>query len=597
MPTRIRASDSITSENTMSRILIALAAMFALNAHAIDLSLTPLGIAAAALQPGQSAKFNTPGYQALPWLSDSFYYGDGAAWNPTTQQIEFVASPVGGTPRYRYTYNLERDQWATEYMPWQTSGHGYDSNTIDAAGTHCFVKYYGPVTCRQSDGSWPALPLPPKPWAPGTDQALTYWPGHGLVLTSRDGQIAIWDGQAWTKVVGAAVWGAYHTWSVLVGDVVYTGANAYAYRLEFVGGQYALTALSAAPWNIAGNVAQHTTDGNHLLVASNQVPSVAGGTLGAWIEFDGANWIARPDLASGAIAVKWHYYVVYIPEIQAIVTMSARTPTSHDVWIVKVGAAAPPPPPPPPDVCASAGVLICDKFDGSPLAGTIYPASSGLTKPYVADGLLNMQVVSNGGKDTGYYKVKFPSVGEGEMIAFAYSKRIDAEAMKHQGSKDFIVWGPAWAPSCTTQQVVMTHMYAGQVPIVYRSCGLGIKIDLADGDRLWQNGDFDCRYRSAKVGDYSKCHTKTADKWARYYVEIKVGHYGQADSRITAQVKTDGQWHPMMDFAFTLPSTVPLEAMMLTGYMTNEPIFEHPLGRVAFDDFIVSAQPLDLNLL
>lgn len=254
------------------------------------------------------------------------------------------------------------------------------------------------------------------------------------------------------------------------------------------------------------------------------------------------------------------------------------------------------------DACDQPGVLSCDRFDGAPLTGVIVRASSRLTTPWVENGVLNMEVIraagTRGAVDTGHYRLRFPSVGEGRMLAFSYSKKVDAVANEFTGAKDWIAWGPHWAPSCTSQQVVMTHMYDKQVPVVYRSCGLGIKIDIPGGDYLWHNGDFDCRFRDAKAGRVDKCHTKVAGQWATYYVEIHVGKYGQPDSRVVVHVKTaDVGWRKMMDFPFTLPSTVPLETMMFTGYMTNGTPYETSGGRVEFDDVIVADRPMDLELL
>lgn len=249
------------------------------------------------------------------------------------------------------------------------------------------------------------------------------------------------------------------------------------------------------------------------------------------------------------------------------------------------------------DVCAQPGVVACDRFDGKPPVGAIYQASSKLTKPYIKDGVLWMEVVSQGGKDTGHIRYHPPFVGEGGFLAYSYRKMLDAEAIKHEGMKDWILWGPKWAASYTSQQIVLTHMYAQQVPILYRSGGLGLAPTLADGDKLFQNGDFDCRYRDAKNGRVTKCHTKAAAQWARYYVEVRVGHFGQEDTRVTNWVRTTGPWQKVHEFTTTLPDKVALEVLAFMDYRTNEGYYEHPLGLTAFDDIIISTQPLDRALL
>jgi hypothetical protein len=598
------------NKHLISAALLALS----ISVGAVDLATTPLGIAAAALQVGQAAKFETPTYQSIPMDFDQFYYSDGAPWNPVAQRIQFVASGLQGDPRHFYLYDVATDTWSVDDTgSWVGIGHGFDSNAIDTvSGVHYFAKYGGPVLQRSANGTWDALP--PAPFTIGTTPALEYLPGAGLVLASRSGNIAVWNGVTWTQITGAVSWGITENWATTVGEVTYIGTTTFVYRLKRDAAQpngYLLERMPDPPLPIGNSKALHVSDGGNLLVAMKN------GT--AWYEFDGVAWKPRPELVSGAVVNKWHYHIAYVPDLSVIVTMSMRGGV-RDVWIVKVGD---PPPPPPPatcvpnevipfeyrglplcsaeavkrDVCDQPGVFACDRFDGAPLTGSIVRASSKLTTPWVADGVLNMAVVSMGGKDTGHYRVRMPSISEGGLLAFTYRKRLDAEAMKHNGSKDFIVWGPHWAPSCTTQQVVMTHMYSAQVPIAYRSCGLGISSRLPDGDHVWHNSDFDCRYRDAKAGRVAKCHTKTANQWATYYTEIRVGHYGQPDSTITMHVKTADGWRKMMDFPFMLPSNVPLEQIMLTGYMTNETIYEHPGGRIAFDDFIASTQPLDMALL
>lgn len=593
------------------RIILALNLLLAgWTAQAIDLSTTPLGIAAAALQVGQSAKFETPGYQSLPWLADSFYYGDGAVWDSAEQQIQFVASPVGGTPRYRYTYDAATDMWATELMPWQTNGHGYDSNALNDAGLHCFARYGSQVGCRQPDGNW--VDLPTLPWAPGTVQALEYLPGAGMVIVSRQGSVAVWNGAAWVNILGAAAWGNTGTWVTTVGNIAYLGSGLYVYRLD---ANLTLTRMTDPPWTMGNNQALHATDGTKLIVAKKD------GT--AWVEFDGASWTLRPELVGDAVKGNHHYHVAFVPELGVIVTMSARTPTLHDVWLVKVANGTTPVEPPPapictpqsvippaywglplcsaearvPDACDQPGVVICDRFNGQPPVGAIYQASSKMTKPYIKDGVLWMEVVSGGGKDTGHIRYHPPFVGEGGFIAFSYRKMLDAEAIKHPGMKDWILWGPRWAPSYTSQQLVATHIYPPQVQILYRSGGLGLAPTFADGDKAFQNGDFDCRYRAARADRVDGCHTKVANQWAHYYVEVRVGHFGQPDTRITNWVRTDGAWQKVHDFTTMLPSQVALEALAFMDYRTNEGYYEHPLGLTAFDDIIVSTQPLDLALL
>lgn len=295
-------------------------------AQGADLSQTVLGRLAATLKPGQASRVVTKDYDALPWPPNVFYYGDGAAWNPIKQRIEFVASPTGGKPRYRHVYDLASDHWSAELVPWQGNGHGYDSNAVDEHGRHCFAKYSGGVVCREEDGSW--VELPPAPWQPGTVQALETFPGRGLVLVNRSGLVALWDGRKWMEIPGAAEsWGNTGTWATTVGKAVYLGAGAAVFRLDC---DLKLERMPDPPWPMGNNQALHTTDGSRLLVARLDGA--------AWLQFDGTTWTERPDLVSGAVINLYSDFITYIPELSAIVTMTQRA-SDHQMWMLKVANA------------------------------------------------------------------------------------------------------------------------------------------------------------------------------------------------------------------------------------------------------------------
>lgn len=308
---------------TSRHLLACCAALISAMAHGADLSQSLLGRLAATLAPGQASKVDAHDYDHLPWQPDSFYYGDGAAWNPQQQRIEFVASPVGGSPRYRYVYDVASDHWSAELVPWQGSGHGYDSNAVDEHGVHCFAKYGDHVVCRGTDGQWEELPE--TPWQPGTVQALETFVGRGLVLVNRTGTVAVWNGHRWLNINGAErSWGNTGTWATSVGDAVYLGAGSAVFRLDC---NLELTRMPDPPWTMGNNQALHTTDGDQLLVAR--------GDGEAWLAFDGKTWSERPELVSGAVVNRFHYYVTYIPELSAIATMSQRS-SVHEMWLIKV---------------------------------------------------------------------------------------------------------------------------------------------------------------------------------------------------------------------------------------------------------------------
>lgn len=599
------------TEAALGLIFAVLVSLASMEARAVDLTKTALGQAAATLQPGQAVKFNTPTYQTIPMEGDQYYYGDSAVWNPVKQRIEYVAAAVTGSPRHYYLYDVATDQWSVDDTGlWAGNGHGFDSNAVDTvSGIHYFAKYGGPVVQRDdASGTWTALPA--TPFVLGTTPALEYLPGAGLVVASRNGNIAVWNGAAWTNIAGASAWGNTENWVSVVGDTAYIGVASIMYSLKKDATQdsgYKLTLMPAPPVPMGNSLALHTTDGTHLIVA------LKSGAM--WYEFDGSAWKERPELVSGAVVNRWNYYVAYIPELQSIVTMSMRG-TVREVWIVKTGAAISPPPPPPPvdcvppsqykpmcvvdttpvrSRCDQPGVVICDDFVKVP-AGFFYPGAS---MPYVENGMARFTLPAWCDNNcAGEYRVKFPDITAGGVFAWSFGVRADAQALSMEGLKRFIGYGPSDAPSCTSQQIVMTHMYAQQVPIMYRSCSIGIAPRLADGDVLFQQGDFDCRYRAAKVGNVAKCFTPKPGVWVDFYAELHVGHKGVNDTTYVMHVREDGgPWRKLYDVTYALASDAPFAVLALTPYGTNIVPSDHPTGRIDYRNLIVATKPLDLALL
>ena len=310
-------------------LTLVVSALLATSAQAIDLKTTPLGIAAAAMQPGEIKQYPNDSFLVdVPWHDPRlFYYGDGAAWNAANACIEFVPSPTGGTPRYLLQYCLDTDKWSAERTPEWDNGHGYDSAATDPNGDLYFARYGGPVMRYQhTTQTWSQLP--DLPWQAGSVQSLTWFPRKGLVIASANGRVALWDGTHWLDIAGAHAWGLTGAWSTLVGDAVYMGAYesklaSSVYKLDST---LTLTRMPAPPIVVGNAKSYQTTDGKDLLVAE------ANGA--AWFRFDGTTWSEGPFPASGAIIDKHQYYVTYIAPLNIIVTMGTRA-SIHEMWIIK----------------------------------------------------------------------------------------------------------------------------------------------------------------------------------------------------------------------------------------------------------------------
>jgi hypothetical protein len=240
-------------------------------------------------------------------------------------------------------------------------------------------------------------------------------------------------------------------------------------------------------------------------------------------------------------------------------------------------------------ICAQPGILVCEEFDDEP-AGLLTP---GAAMPTVADGLLTLTIPSGSPANAGgAYRVTFPPIGEGGLIAFHYRIRADAAALALPGRKEFILW--RGAASCTDLQLAQSHRYDTPVVAPYTACGSGsTTIKLPGGDYLVHYPDYDCRYHALKRGDYAGCVISEPDVWDDYYVEVAIGHYGAPDSRLTMWHRKDGgPWKRYIDTAtHTFRGHGGFEQFMLTAYMTGKKPVPHPPGRVDYDRLIIATEP------
>jgi hypothetical protein len=249
-------------------------------------------------------------------------------------------------------------------------------------------------------------------------------------------------------------------------------------------------------------------------------------------------------------------------------------------------------------VCNQPGIFVCDNFgDSASLDGQLI---AGDTMPKLDGGHLIFDIPSGSSANPGGdYRVQFPPVGEGQFMAFAYRVKANAAANALEGRKEFILW--RGASSCTDLSLVQTHFYRTSVLVPYTECGSRtFYTPLGANDYQWHFPDYDCTYVRIKQGDLAGCAITHDDKWEDFYVEIRLGTFGQPNSRVVMWNKTEGQtWKRYISRDdFTFNGNGGFHNFMLTPYMTGKvPGVPHARGEVRYDHLIMSTQPFDVDSL
>jgi hypothetical protein len=254
------------------------------------------------------------------------------------------------------------------------------------------------------------------------------------------------------------------------------------------------------------------------------------------------------------------------------------------------------PPLPNAEICKRDGVFHCEMFDDA----IIEPAKlyTGTTMPVVEDGRLVMQIPElSGANPGGDYRITFPAVGPGKMLAFSFRVKADTGAVSIAGRKHFVLWGGR--ASCTGLELAQTH-HGSAVVMPYTECGAtNTYIPIAGTtDYRLHYPDYDCKYQQVKAGNFDGCVISVADVWDHFYIEIAMGEPDTPTSRLTMWHKKEGEkWRRYIhrtDWTFrgSKDSQNGWNNLMLTPYVTGkDPTVASPNGRVEYDELVMSTKP------
>ncbi len=610
-----------------------------------DIHDTVLGKLAAATPVGEWMELPAPSLKAIS-LGDlsysTFYYTNKGYHNPVSNKLSWIGGPGNccanphGPMFRRLDYDMAADQWAlTLKTQWPTftsgAGHGGDANAIDkASGDEYFALPSDRIYLMRGGNEYQ---LPPVPFATGRNtvepaiewfpeaDALIYVGGSGTHLAAyRDGAWAVIPVPAPTPTQTPNGWGNYNQVAQYdpVHKQIWLGGGFKSYRLD---ANLKLTRLADPPFNISINSAWHGADPNtgHFISTRSSDRS--------WWDFDlqADKWTPlsppRNALAVGEPLMKSAFtHVVYqIPELGGILyvgnywtqryvrfyraSATPEPPVSDKCIPAEFNTAPPlafcPLVPPVADICAQPGVFICEKFDTIG-KGVI---TAGNSTPRIDAGNLVFTIPSGSGANAGgEVRWRFPPLGEGKFLAFAYTIKADAPALTLPGRKEFVLW--RGASSCTDLEFAQSH---GSTPMVmpYAHCGSSfghVHYSIGGGNFQMHEGpnpgDFNCTYHSMQQ-TLDGCAISIPDRWQTVYAELDIGHYGQPDSKIRMWLRTeDGPWRQYIDRKnFTFNGSGGFEQFMLTVYMTGKKPVAHPPGEVRYDYLIMGSQPIDKELL
>jgi len=178
----------------------------AVSPAAPNASVSMLAQTAAMLAPGQSVKlptrltgagtiYGSEGETFIQW-ADSGYY------DPIRREIGFVGKIAGSgaAPYHWLVYDESSNTWSNSREVWSTAnstGHGYDHNTIDPATGTVYHREFGDNKVHVWNGSWSDTPS----WSQDTTivGGLSWFPGVGLMY--NDGKrLMRYSGGAWSQV-------------------------------------------------------------------------------------------------------------------------------------------------------------------------------------------------------------------------------------------------------------------------------------------------------------------------------------------------------------------------------------------------------------
>lgn len=203
----------------------------------VSTPLTVLATAAASLSAGQSVKLST----SLPASTliyssenaDMIQWGGSAYYDPTRKEVGFIGKRDSSEYPYHWlVYNETANTWSNSRAVWSsanTSGHGYDHNTIDPATGTVYHRPYGSKTVQVYNGSWSTLPA----WTPNTAiiGGLSWFPGVGLIY--NDGAYLLrYSGGSWTTLAsyGGDDYVQFSEYNSTANVLIFGGGSSGVYR-------------------------------------------------------------------------------------------------------------------------------------------------------------------------------------------------------------------------------------------------------------------------------------------------------------------------------------------------------------------------------
>lgn len=261
--------------------------------------------------------------------------------------------------------------------------------------------------------------------------------------------------------------------------------------------------------------------------------------------------------------------------------------------------------------CSGAGVVRCVGFDDqSDIAPdkALYPAGDGRFRGSIDPGLkasgagsLRFEIPPNSGQNSSGYWLGDLGAAFGQNSRFhvqwrqRFSPSMVATRFGGGGWKQIILHRDG--PSCAAVQVVIQNINQRGVPQGYSDCGAdGFSVTMPDKDTLVQQGDYNCLRRSLRPDD---CAEYVPDQWMTFYLDVKVGTYGQPNSSVTGWVAyASGPLRKFIDqpnwrFDFDNSAADAFRKVQLTPYNTGKSSsLAHPTAYTWYDELIVSRQPI-----
>jgi len=274
--------------------------------------------------------------------------------------------------------------------------------------------------------------------------------------------------------------------------------------------------------------------------------------------------------------------------------------------------------------CQAVGVLKCIGFDtATELTQAVWPAPGlypgagnnavdGSFDPNIkasGGGSLRFTIQGGGfGNSAGSWRQDFgQEFGPGSTFYVQWRQRFSPEMLTADfgggGWKQLIIHHES--ATCANQEITFNNQYYRGFPQGYSHCGQrSFQVDLNNGDFLLEQDDnpngegigYDCHYQPY-LRTSATCAYYKPNEWMTFYVEVKVGDWGQSNTSIHAWVAYEGEalktfvYMPNHNFEQNQPGTL-WNYLTLLPYDTGKDGRDHPTAYTWYDELIISAKPI-----